>query len=703
MIFRSIHALRSSARIVGWEDSSMIGSTLSHYRIIEKLGAGGMGEVYLAEDLTLGRKVALKILPLEMASDRGRAQRFLREARAASALNHANVCIIHEVGQTDDGLLYIAMERIEGDTLDSTITGRALAVPEILDIAIQVADALDEAHSKGIIHRDIKPANIMITARGQAKVLDFGLAKWSLSGNQAASAETVSQAQTEAGVLLGTVQYMSPEQALGKSVDHRTDLFSLGVVLYQMAARRRPFLGGSAIETIDRIIHADPEEIAHFNSDVPQELEQIIRKCMEKSCDRRYQSAKDLMSDLTRLKRDFESRQMRVAAAGPVPQLPRRSHRRGWLMAIAIAICAGPILYYSLVRGRWTGTGAGKPPFQQQAQLNTGGLASANPEANEYYEKGILCLRTQYSVPRASEMFEIALKLDPHFAEARAYHAFCYFLLIDGGYSNDAGLMYKAEEEIRQALQDNPKSAMARAARVAVLLFQGRNELVPAEANLALEANPGDLDVRIWLMNYHELNGDYAAAESLALEILRREPLFFPARMCLAEYRRQQGDFAEAERQLGKILEQDSQNTYAIVKLACALREKGDVPMARQILERTPPDHRNNYQYRLALGIQLALERQREVALKEMDAEVLKYAAMVPYLVSKVAQFYAVLGDTAKALEWLDKALRIGDERAEWFGRDPLLASIRNDPRFKQILDSIALRRQVRAQSLKKQ
>jgi len=681
----------------------VIGTTLSHYRITEKLGAGGMGEVYLAEDLMLDRKVAVKILPREMASDRDRAQRFLREAKAASALNHPNVCVIHEVGETDDGLLFIVMEHIAGETLDSAIAGRVLATPEILDIAVQVADALDEAHSKGIIHRDIKPANIMVTARGQVKVLDFGLAKRRLSAEQADSPETTSQAQTEAGVLLGTVQYMSPEQALGKNIDHRTDIFSLGVVLYQMAARRRPFLGGSAIETIDRIIHAEPEEITHYNDDIPQELERITRKCLAKSCDQRYQSAKELLIDLKNLSRGFESQQVRLEHAGPVPHPPRRSRRIRWIIAMAAATCGCFIIYYSLVRGRWMGSGTGPPPVQQRAQSRTAGFASANPEANEYYEKGILFLRTQYSVARAREMFERALQVDPHFAEAQAYHAFCYFLLIDGGYSNDSGLLYKAEEEIRQALQDDPKSAMARAARVAVLLYQGRKELVPAEANLALEANPGDLDVRIWLMNYHQLNGDYAAAENLALEILRRNPLFFPARMCLADYRRQQGDFAEAIRQLDKILEQDSQNIYAIVKLARAFGEKGDLKMARQTLERASADYRNNYQYRLALGMQLALERQRGAALKEMDAEVLKYAGMIPHLVSMVAQFYAVLGDTAKALEWLDSALRIGDERAEWFNRDPLLASIRNDPRFKQILDSIALRRQVRAQSLKKQ
>jgi serine/threonine protein kinase len=683
---------------------SMIGKIISHYRIVEKLGSGGMGEVYLAEDTKLDRKVALKILPLEMASNRDRAQRFLREAKAISALSHPNVCVIHEAGETEDGLLFIAMEYIAGVTLDSALGGRVLQTPEILDIAVQVADALDEAHSKGIIHRDIKPANIMITPRGQAKVLDFGLAKRLLpEEEQTGAADTVTLAPTEAGVLLGTVQYMSPEQALGKSIDHRTDIFSLGVVLYQMAARRRPFLGGSTIETIDRIIHAAPEEITQYNGDIPQELERIIRKCLEKSRDRRYQSARELLIELKKLKRDFESQQMRLTPAGTAPRPPWQSRRLVWLIAVATIICGCLVLYYTLLRGRRTDSGAGQPPVQQRAQLRTGGFASSNPEANEYFEKGVLFMRTQSSAPRAQEMFERALQLDPHFAEARAFHAFCHFLLIDGGYSNDSGLLYKAEEEVRQALQDNPKSAMARATRVAVLLYQGRKDLVPAEVQLALEANPGDLDVTIWLMNYHQLNGDYAAAESLAREIMRRDPLFFPARMCLAEYLRQQGDFAEAIRQLDKILEQDSQNIYAIVKLARAFGEKGDPRMARQTLERASPDYRNNYQYRLALGMQLALERQRGAALKEMDAEVLKYAGLPPHLASMVAQFYAVLGDTTKALEWLDSALRMGDERAEWFSRDPLLASIRNETRFKQILDSISLRRQVRAQSLKKQ
>jgi adenylate cyclase len=296
-------------------------------------------------------------------------------------------------------------------------------------------------------------------------------------------------------------------------------------------------------------------------------------------------------------------------------------------------------------------------------------------------------------------MFDKALELDPHFAEARAYHAFCQFVSIDGGYSNDAGLLYKTEGETRQALADNPRSPVARATRAAVLLYQGRKELVPGEVKTALEVSPGNVDARVWLMNYHQLNGDYAAAEALANEILQSTPLEFPARMNLADFRRQQGDYAGAIRQLNNIIEQDPQNLYALVKLARAYGEQGDLRRARLALEATRPDARRNFQVRLEWAVLLALEGQRAKALREMDAEVLKYAGIVPHLTARAAQFYAALKDTTKALEWLDAALRNGDERAEWFSRDPLLASIRDEPRFRQMLDSIALRRQSRAKA----
>jgi tetratricopeptide (TPR) repeat protein len=356
-------------------------------------------------------------------------------------------------------------------------------------------------------------------------------------------------------------------------------------------------------------------------------------------------------------------------------------------------------LYVSMRQEQQPATAAASMAAAPEARLSDGALASSSAEANEYYEKGLLFLRSRYDVPRAIGMFERALQLDPHFAEARAYHAFSQFLLIDGGYSNDAGLLYKAEEETRQALEDNPRSPIALSARPAVLLYQGRKELVPGEVQAALQVNPDSPDAKIWLVNYHQLNGDYAAAEALAREVLQNAPLFFPARMNLAEMRRQQGDFADAIRQFGKILEQDPENIYAIQKLARAYAEKGDLRSARLALEGARPDHRRNYEIRLGWAVQLALEGQRARALEEMDADVLKFAAMVPHLTSRAAEFYAALNDAPKALEWLEVALRNGDERAEWFSRNPLLANIRNEPRFKQILDSIAVRRQSRAKA----
>jgi tetratricopeptide (TPR) repeat protein len=677
----------------------VIGRTIGHYRIVERLGAGGMGEVFLAEDTKLDRKVAVKILPAEVASDRDRARRFVQEAKAASALSHPNVCVVHEVGETDDGHLFIAMEHIAGATLESILNARALDPKELLDVAIQVGDALDEAHGKGITHRDIKPANIMITARGQAKVLDFGLAKRQAPERDAAS-ETVTQGHTAFGVVLGTVQYMSPEQALGKSVDHRSDIFSFGIVLYQMAARRRPFGGASAIETIDQIIHLEPDAIASPGAAVPAELDRIIRKCLEKDRERRYQSARALVDDLKALRRDLDTQQM-AGASRPGAAPPRKLAGRVVYAAAGLAAAGllGAGLYAVVRHGTPPDTVVKPAPAAPIARLSDGAIASSNAEANEYYEKALLFLRARYSVPRAIEMFERALQLDAHFAEARAYHAFAQFCLIDGGYSNDAGLLYKAEEETQQALAENPRSPMALSTRAFVLLYQGRKELVPGEVKAALQVNPGSADADTVLVNYYQLNGDYAAAEALATEILQRAPLFFPARMNLAELRRQQGDFAGAILQLEKILEQDPESLYAIVKLARAYGEQGNLRAARTTLESARSELRQNFQFRLGWAVQLALEGRREQALKEMDAEVLKYAALVPHLTSRPAEFYATLKDTTKALEWLDVALRNGDERAEWFSRDPLLANIRDEPRFKQVLDSIAVRRQSRTKA----
>ncbi|HTB20559.1 MAG TPA: protein kinase [Bryobacteraceae bacterium] len=287
------------------------GSNIAHYRVVSRLGEGGMGAVYLADDTRLGRRVALKVLPANVAADPERMHRFVQEAKLASALTHPNVAYIYEIGE-DNGLRFLAMEYVEGEPLSVRLSLGPLTFLELLSVGIQVADALDDAHSKGIVHRDIKPSNLMLTPRGYVKVLDFGLAKLE---DPSSGHET--QVMTSAGVVMGTVAYMSPEQAMGRDVDHRTDLFSLGVVFYEMATARLPFPGATPSETMARILGAQPDAIARFNYDVPESLDRVVRKCLEKDRERRYQSARELLVDLKNLERDSNSRQAAASVAVP--------------------------------------------------------------------------------------------------------------------------------------------------------------------------------------------------------------------------------------------------------------------------------------------------------------------------------------------------------------------------------------------------
>ena len=667
------------------------GAKLGPYRIQRPLGRGGMGVVFLAHDATLHRQVAIKVLGSSADGETARA-RLLREARNAAALNHPNICTVYEVGEAD-GRAYIAMEYVDGRSLSDRLAESALPVEEALRYGIEAADALAYAHDHGVIHRDLKAANAIVTRTGRLKLVDFGLAR---RDDPLLAGATTMPSVAAAGVAAGTPYSMAPEQVRGGVTDARTDIWALGVLLYELVSGAKPFAAPTTPELFSSILRDAPDPLPDVT---PVALTTVIERCLEKDSRRRYQHAGEVGAALETIQPGYQTGPAGVRGLEPqraastvesaraaVPTVPRLFSNA--MLGAGLALMVLAVTWFGIQRYFDSVTNT------TERRLSDGNRASPNSEANEYYERSLLFGGTGTANPdQAQRMIERALTLDPTFAAARAEFAFFHVVTILNGRSNDASLFDKAESEARHALRDDARCGRAHSVLALVYLLQGRKELVPGEVDQALKENPTDATAQGWLLHYHEFNGDYQQAREQADRLVRQSPLYWAAHLSLGELLREQGDVDGAIREQERVLEQDPQNVDGLASLARAYIDKHDLHNARQTLERARKEDRENYSLRQTWALLLALEGDKAQATQEMDAGLQAYAAMQIFGPSSAADFYAVMGDADRALEWLERAVRMGDYREEYLRRNPLLTSLRAQPRFQQILDSVAYRR----------
>ena len=693
------------APIFKGDEECRVGSSIGPYQIISQLGRGGMGEVYLAEDVRLGRKVAIKVLPSDFTKTPDCVRRFELEAKAASALNHPNILTIHEIGQ-NEGLHFIATEFVEGVTLTQRMAGGRMSLAETFSVAVQVASALAAAHTNGIVHRDIKPDNVMVRPDGLVKVLDFGLAK--LMEQPAAASESrlfpsmsvAAGTSTEPGLVMGTINYMSPEQARGLSLDHRTDIFSLGVLFYEMIVGQRPFQGETTADVIAAILNHEPQPISQLRVDLPPELECIVSRLLEKEREARFRNVSELRAELQKLQRKVEA----VSATEPnaavttvdhaeqtkgntpitVTARERRmllsSTKARWQTAVLSFIAV--LLLSSFLYSKFFHNSSVPPPSSQR---------SLNIEAYNLYLKGRYQERqfTEESIKTRISYFSKAIEKDPNYALAYSGLADSYIALatyyfvppkealVEARHAAERAVQLDKmlaeahvslsmvrfcdwdwrgyEKNVRQASELNPNYAKAYYMQCQYLAAMGRFEEANAVARHAQQfVSPLDISTTAGWIRYFERKYDEAIAQHLkSIEIDR--DLFRPHRL------------------LGLAYLQKKQPQQAIAAIQRSVTLSG-----------------GSLEEKAYLGHAYAVAGQRTEALKIMRElrrqEKGRYVS--PYLIALVA---IGLGDKDQAFAWLDKACTERSVNMVYMNVDPIFDSLRSDPRFSELRRCVGL------------